>query len=297
MLRTRIYVDGYNLYYGCLKGTPFKWLDLLALFEKSILPSVIEKPGSRFEWELDSVALKFFTAPILEKVATHADSIRCQELYHAALSKYQPGRVETIKGYYSLTPARAKVIDPLNRDKWPRDCGLTEIWKLEEKQTDVNLAMHAFKDAVLGGIDHLVFVTNDTDLAPALSMIRAYTQAVIGLVIPTADHERVPNTELAKLGHWVRKHITTAELKASQLPRVIGSGTRRPTAKPDSWYGRPDLLKRALELGVAELGSRSKVFHWLEKPNPHYGGRSPIDLLDSDEGEVVIQFMERWATR
>jgi hypothetical protein len=30
-LRTRVYVDGYNLYYGCLKNTPDKWLDLRAL--------------------------------------------------------------------------------------------------------------------------------------------------------------------------------------------------------------------------------------------------------------------------
>ena len=27
-LRTRVYVDGYNLYYGCLKNTADKWLDL-----------------------------------------------------------------------------------------------------------------------------------------------------------------------------------------------------------------------------------------------------------------------------
>lgn len=32
--RTYIYVDGFNLYYGCLKNTPYKWLDLLALFKK-----------------------------------------------------------------------------------------------------------------------------------------------------------------------------------------------------------------------------------------------------------------------
>jgi 6-hydroxy-3-succinoylpyridine 3-monooxygenase len=41
-LRTRAYIDGYNLYYGCLKGTPYKWLDLLVLFEQHILPSSIE---------------------------------------------------------------------------------------------------------------------------------------------------------------------------------------------------------------------------------------------------------------
>ena len=30
-VRTRVYVDGFNLYYGALKGTPFKWLDPVRL--------------------------------------------------------------------------------------------------------------------------------------------------------------------------------------------------------------------------------------------------------------------------
>ncbi|MEQ4336631.1 6-hydroxy-3-succinoylpyridine hydroxylase, partial [Pseudomonas syringae] len=42
-LRTRIYIDGYNFYYGCLRRTPYKWLDLLPLFEKHILPSALVK--------------------------------------------------------------------------------------------------------------------------------------------------------------------------------------------------------------------------------------------------------------
>jgi hypothetical protein len=31
VLQTNVYIDGFNLYYGCLKGTPYKWLDLDAL--------------------------------------------------------------------------------------------------------------------------------------------------------------------------------------------------------------------------------------------------------------------------
>ena len=30
-MRTVVYVDGFNLYYGALKGTSWKWLDLVAL--------------------------------------------------------------------------------------------------------------------------------------------------------------------------------------------------------------------------------------------------------------------------
>lgn len=31
MMKTCVYVDAFNLYYGALKGTPYKWLDLRAL--------------------------------------------------------------------------------------------------------------------------------------------------------------------------------------------------------------------------------------------------------------------------
>ena len=30
-MRTQVYVDGFNLYYGALKDTPFKWLDPVKL--------------------------------------------------------------------------------------------------------------------------------------------------------------------------------------------------------------------------------------------------------------------------
>lgn len=35
--RSIIYIDGYNLYYGLLKGTAYKWLDL-AVFARMLLP-------------------------------------------------------------------------------------------------------------------------------------------------------------------------------------------------------------------------------------------------------------------
>lgn len=30
-MRTNVYVDAFNLHYGCLKGTPYRWLDLAAI--------------------------------------------------------------------------------------------------------------------------------------------------------------------------------------------------------------------------------------------------------------------------
>ena len=44
MRRVRVYIDGFNLYYGALKGTPFKWLDPVRLSAR-LLPDtcVIDK--------------------------------------------------------------------------------------------------------------------------------------------------------------------------------------------------------------------------------------------------------------
>lgn len=36
-MKTIVYVDGFNLYYGCLKGTAHKWLDLAQLC-RHVLP-------------------------------------------------------------------------------------------------------------------------------------------------------------------------------------------------------------------------------------------------------------------
>jgi 6-hydroxy-3-succinoylpyridine 3-monooxygenase len=89
----------------------------------------------------------------------------------------------------------------------PGDPGL----EVEEKQSDVNLALQAYHDAITGQIVHAVIVTNDTDIAPALEMIRTHTQVLIGVVVPTTDDTRAPNTDLVKLAHWKRQHISATK--------------------------------------------------------------------------------------
>lgn len=52
MKKTIVYIDGYNLYYGLLKGTPYKWLDLLS-FSRSLLAA-----------DHEILAINYFTAPV-----------------------------------------------------------------------------------------------------------------------------------------------------------------------------------------------------------------------------------------
>jgi hypothetical protein len=36
-VRTNVYVDAFNLYYGSLKGTPYRWLNLEALLRRLLI--------------------------------------------------------------------------------------------------------------------------------------------------------------------------------------------------------------------------------------------------------------------
>lgn len=159
-LKTRVYIDGYNLYYGCLKGTNFKWLDLLMLFEKHVLPSImVPKSGQPAVTRLDHVAIKFFTAKILLSAAKASDSVSSQARYHTALRKIYGDRIELIEGYYALNRMKVKIVDAEDPNRPPKDCQEIQAWKLEEKQSDVNLALHAYHDAVTGVVDQVVIVT------------------------------------------------------------------------------------------------------------------------------------------
>lgn len=70
-LRIHAYIDGFNLYYGALKGTPHKWLDLKALAVQ-LLPAhhTIER-------------IKYFTARV--SGAEDPDPPRRQHIYLRAL--------------------------------------------------------------------------------------------------------------------------------------------------------------------------------------------------------------------
>ena len=295
-LRTRVYIDGYNFYYGCLRRTPYKWLDLLSLFERHILTSALVKDAAghnRKSALLTSPSIKFFTAKIIESVARSVDSVSSQARYHTALSKLHDGRIELIEGYYAVNKMTVKIVDAENPNRPHRECQEILAWKVEEKQSDVSLALQAYHDAITGKIDHAVIVTNDTDIAPALEMIKAHTGVIIGLVIPTRDHTRQPNTDLVKHAHWCRTHITDEELAASQLPRVLPG--RKPTVKPESWYAFPELLQQILDLAIPVRGSKAKVFQWMNKQSPFLDDAAPIDLIETEEGaHKVLTYIRSW---
>lgn len=295
-LKTRVYIDGYNLYYGCLKGTSYKWLDLEKLFQVKIIPSIlVKRSGNIVDSVFDNGSTKYFTAKIIESAAKSVDSVSSQAKYHRALVLHLSDRIEIIEGYYALNKMAVRVVDAENPEKLPRECEKIQAWKLEEKQTDVNIAMHAYHDAMHGNVDHAVFVTNDTDISTALEFIKRNTNVIVGLIIPTRDSERSPNKALTNHADWTRSHIKDEELRDSQLPRTL-PGKRKSVSKPDSWYPNHEKFLQILELCIMVKGSRSKAFQWLKATNSHFEEKSPLDLIEEGEAECVLHYIRQYIT-
>lgn len=291
-LRTRVYIDGYNLYYGCLKHSQHKWLDLHALAE-CILPSILfELNGQRVQYAFQQPAIKYFTAPILRAFAKSDDSISCQHNYHMALRGHIGDGLEIIKGYHDAKPARAYVWE---EGKAARECEKIDVWKLEEKQSDVSLALNAYSDAVRGEVEQVIVVTNDSDFAPAMKMVRRHTQVIVGLIVPTRQNLATVNRELSRHAHWTRTHILEEELSASQLPAVIRFQNGA-VHKPLSWYPRPDLLIPIYEEAKRVKRSDGAARKWLNQPCAHLDGRIPITMCESgDQAAELRRYMDRYA--
>ncbi len=228
--RTAVYIDGYNLYYGCLRGTGHKWLDIVALFEHII---TVQYPRSSVD------AVKLFTAHALAKFATHGhDSVIAQQHYHRALLQCYPTRVCIILGSHShdkngtLLPTFIEG-SPYDREQRSR------VWKIEEKQTDVNIAITMYRDASKGLFDQQVIVTNDSDAEPTLKAIREdFPHITLGVISPiqpaTEDRHRSVSESLARHADWTRRHINDAELAAAHLPTHVPT-KKKPIRKPVHW--------------------------------------------------------------
>jgi 6-hydroxy-3-succinoylpyridine 3-monooxygenase len=291
-LRTRVYIDGYNLYYGCLKSSQHKWLDVQALIEH-IFPSILFEQNERpVQYVFQRPAIKYFTAPILSAFAKSQDSVSCQHQYHTALRGHLGDRLEIINGYHDAKPARAYVWE---EGKAARESKMIEIWKLEEKQSDVSLALNAYSDAIRGEVDQIIAVTNDSDFVPAITMIREHTQVIVGLIAPTRQNAGKVNSELAEHAHWTRTHIRAEEFAASQLPAMVRlqNGV---VHKPLSWYPRPDLLIPIFEEARRVKRSEGAARKWLNQPCAHLDGRVPITMCESsDQATELREYMDQYA--
>ncbi|CAN5519484.1 hypothetical protein BH09MYX1_BH09MYX1_00970 [soil metagenome] len=211
-MRTSVYVDGYNLYYGALKGTPFRWLDVAAMCKAALQKEhVIHR-------------IRYFTA----RVKPRADNPQVhnrQDAYLRALGT-TPNLSIHFGHYLSHT---------VRMPKAPLGGSFVDVIKTEEKGSDVNLASYLLLDAFRTDFDAAVVVSNDSDLETPIHLVRRELGIDrVGVLNPHGGKPGSPAVALKTVAKFqipiLRKHVA-----ASQFPSVIRLPDGKELRKPPRW--------------------------------------------------------------
>ncbi len=207
-IKTAIYVDALNLYYGGLKGSEYKWLDLKKLFQNML------------EDKHEIVTIKYFTTEVLEREHDPSVLIR-QQSYIRALEKTIP----EFNAYYGRFLENEK---QMRRADNPKKSVM--VIRTEEKQSDVNLCVHLVNDAWRDGYyDCAVIVSNDTDMVGGMKMMKeCHSKKKRGLITPP---KYTVSKSLKDYADFSIK-ISRQQLKNAQLPERIPDSN---IYKPPQW--------------------------------------------------------------
>jgi NYN domain len=207
-VRTNVYIDGWNLYYGAIKGTSYRWLDLRAL-SFSLL-----NRGCQVE------RVQYFTARVNDRPTDPQQSQR-QDTYLRALRTI-PG-IEIYMGRFATRTKRVRLARQRPNGSWYDDAVVTE-----EKGSDVKLATHLVLDAAVQEekMECALVISNDSDLQESIDV--AMTLGVRVITCNPHDHHSQPQH---LKGHETRnlrkRHLAKSQLPAS-IPTAGGKTIRRP---------------------------------------------------------------------
>jgi hypothetical protein len=169
--RVYVYVDGFNLYYGSLQATPFRWLDLGELC-KRLFPT-------------DTVALiRYYTADVPALPEDPAAAYRQRE-YLRALATIPNLTIK--RGFFRVRPKRQQRVLPLYAPNphLPNPSNeYVAVWRKEEKGSDVNLATDLLMDAAVPRFDAAWVISNDADLAWPIERVRLDYKLPVGVFKP-----------------------------------------------------------------------------------------------------------------
>jgi len=194
-LRTVVYVDAFNLYYGAVKGTPYKWLDLSALC-LAVIP------------RNEIVGIKYFTARILSRPDAPSRAIN-QQMYLRALQTIPS--LHVIYGHYLSHVVWMPLASPT-----PGQKPFVQVIKTEEKGSDVNLASHLLLDAFDDAFDCAVVISGDSDLRTPVHLVQGRFRKTVGVLNPQGQICRA-----LKESASFYKHIRESALQRSQFPTVL----------------------------------------------------------------------------
>lgn len=207
-----VYIDGFNLYRRCLKGTQYKWLDIDALC-------------SMLLEDYDVTKIRYFTADISATPFDLSKALR-QQIYLRALATNP--KIEIHKGKFRTDP-KMMPLHPYQFDAEGKP-QMAKVKKTEEKGSDVNLASHLLLDGFRDRADLYVVLSNDSDLVEPLRILKHDLGKRTGIIFPTDR----PSKELVRTEVDVIRIVREGVLASSQFEDFLLDGKGKIT-KPSAW--------------------------------------------------------------
>jgi uncharacterized LabA/DUF88 family protein len=207
-MATNVYVDAFNLYYGSLKGTPYRWLDLGALCTRLLPKDRIHR-------------IRYFTATVSAR-PDNPDAPQRQQIYMRALETIPSLSIHY--GHYLTHVTRMPLANPRRGG-----ARTVEVVKTEEKGSDVNLATYLLLDAFRRDCDVAVVISNDSDLKLPIEIAQSELGIRVGVVNPHA-----PARRSRALQPTFFKQLRTSALGACQFPPML-TDAKGEIRKPARW--------------------------------------------------------------
>ena len=198
--RVRVYVDGFNLYYGLHEkyGRKYLWLDL------RLLATQFLQSGQLL------TGVTYFTARRRNDPVSQAN----QAVYIGAL---RARGVKVVEGRFQ------------EKSQECRRCG--DRWtSYEEKQSDVSLCVQLLEDAVTNQFDVALLVTADSDMTPAVKAVRR--QRPEAKLVALFPPDRYSGDLQAAVHAFFR--IGQSRIRQSLLPETVHTPGRSYT-RPATW--------------------------------------------------------------
>lgn len=200
--RVFAYIDGFNLYFGLKerKWAKFYW------FDPDCLAKQLVEGGRKV------IETKYFTA----KVKQPDDKRKRQQTFLNAIQHHSDS--EIIYGKFA------------KRTRPCRNCGA--IWTThEEKMTDSAIAAHLVADAFLDRFDTAILIGGDTDIVPAIKLVRRYhpSKRIEAWFPPKRKNQQV--ADCCDDGG----HINGEHLQAALMPLSATDENGFQIVKPSEW--------------------------------------------------------------
>jgi uncharacterized LabA/DUF88 family protein len=206
-MRTCVYIDAFNLYFGALKNTPYRWLDLSKFCQRLLPKNEIHR-------------IKYYTALVTARPNDTLQPVR-QQFYLRALRTLP--NVEIHLGHFlSHKVTMSNANPPPN---------FVQVIKTEEKGSDVNIAAHLLADGFTDQYDAAVVISNDSDLAEPVRIVSQQIKKTIGVINPQVKSH--PSKELRRYANFFRQ-LRPSVLSTCQFPRDLADSTG-PFYKPKTW--------------------------------------------------------------